>query len=159
MHMDQEHIHPRPAGPETPAVFAWCGLAGLAGIIGIAADRFFNQGWAGWTGAVLLLGAGVVGIANGWYAGTKTPPETRFGVADRIARGLVGTHIGISAGVVTVVDDSMMGGDGRRRTVKAVDGQGRLGMLFVELDRNGHVVAAALPGGPWSPASAMPAWH
>ena len=140
-HQNGEHS----AAEEMPTIFVWCQLAAFAGMLLVVGGEFFHQEWAAPIGAVLLIGAGVVAIANGWYTGSKPPPETRADINLRVARGLVGSVIELPAGPVTVVDDSTSG-DRRRRSVTAVDTAGRAGLLFVELDPKGRLIAAALPG-------------
>ncbi len=138
-----------------PPLFGWCALAAFAGFGLSAADRIFHQSWAGLPGAILLIGAGVVAMAGGWYAGVKPPPETRADSNLRVNRGLVGTQILLAHMALIVVDDSASGGDKFRRSVVAVDpATGKTGLLFIELDRRGRVVAAALPGHHWIPATA-----
>lgn len=143
-------------GEEEPAIFGWVSLAAVGGIVLGAVNRHVLGGhsWVGLVALVLLGGATVAAFANGWVWGMP-PRETRGQVNDRIARGLVGTSIATRDGVVVVVDDPVSGGDRKRRSVKAVDEAGRLGLLFVELDRSGRVVAAALPGGQWAAAEAV----
>ena len=149
-HQNDKHS----AADEVPTIFVRCQLAAFAGMLLTVGYKFFHQEWAAPIGAVLLIGAGVVAIANGWYTGSKPPPETRAYSNLRVARGLVGSVIELPAGPVTVVDDSTSG-DRRRRSVTAVDTAGRAGLLFVELDPKGNLIAAALPGSnQWIPTRA-----
>lgn len=144
------------AGRDTPGVFVWCfpAVAAGFGLAGLYGFHVVDGQWVRPVIVALLFGAAAVAVSNGWIWGSP-PSETRSDVNTRIARGLVGTTILTPHGAVTVVDDSASGGDRRRRSVKAVDETGSLGLLFVELDRTGRVVAAAVPGGRWAPAHSL----
>ena len=139
-----------------PAIF---GIAGLLAALAVPFHIAFIVGhvhWAGWPAVILFLTAGVLGISGGWWVGAKPPPETRAEGRQRVDRGLVGSRILTGSGAVTVVDDSTSGGEHLRRSVVAVDADGHTGILFVELDRRGNVVAAAHPpGSDWTPASVI----
>jgi len=143
-------------GPSTvkgdSATATWCSFLAAAGLILGVYGVFADETWAVAAAAALIVGVVIAAIADGVSRGDTTPQESLEAINRRIERGLVGTSIVTGVGVATVVDDSVSGGARLRRTVKAVDEDGQIGVLFVELDRSGRVVAAAPPGGQWAPA-------
>lgn len=136
------------------ATATWCTFLAAAGLVLGVYGVFVDEMWAVIAAAALIVGVVIAAITEGVSRGNTTPQESLEIINKRIERGLVGTSIMTDLGVAMVVDDSVSGGDRLRRTVKAVDEDGQIGVLFVELDRSGRVVAAAPPGGQWAPAYA-----
>lgn len=137
--------------PSTPLTRAErAALLAGAGIVAMIAARFTDSTAAD-VAAIALLGvAALMGMSAGWFVGL-TP---RAAVAPA---SLVGARIGFGSAVFTVLDDSAPSAaaalrGGGRCSVVAVDATGRVGVLFVGMDRHGRVIEAATETRDWAPA-------
>ncbi|ULP48039.1 hypothetical protein [Mycolicibacter virginiensis] len=104
-------------------------------------------------GVAVAVGA-AMGMSAGWFVGLTPRPAAAPAT-------LVGVRIGFAGGVYTVIDDSapsvtVAQRHGGRCTVMATDAAGRgVQLLFLELDRAGHVTAAATEECDWGVAGAV----
>lgn len=123
-------------------------LLGGAGAILAAIAHATESTSAAWLACACLAVAAVMGLSAGWVWGL-TPLRTAPAAQ---SAGLVGS-------LFTVLDDATSSAaaalrGGGRCSVMAVDGA-RIGVLFLELDRAGRVVAAATAERDWDVAGAV----
>lgn len=106
-------------------------------------------------GVATAIGAAMA-MSAGWFVGLT--PQGSAPAAP--SAGLVGSRIRFGGSVFTVLDDATPSAaaalrGGGRCSVMAVDGGGRTGVLFLELDPHGAVVAAATAELDWAAAGAV----
>ncbi|ULP45909.1 hypothetical protein [Mycolicibacter virginiensis] len=130
----------------------------IAGAGGIAAgiSHFTGNSTVAFIAMACLGVAAVMGFSAGWFVGL-TPLRSAPAAP---SAGLVGSRIRFGGSVFTVLDDATPSAaaalrGGGRCSVMAVDGGGRTGVLFLELDPHGAVVAAATAELDWAAAGAV----
>nr|WP_046284147.1 hypothetical protein [Mycobacterium sp. UM_NZ2] len=131
-------------------------LLGGAGAILAAIAHFTGNSTVALIAMACLGVAAVMGFSSGWSVGL-TPQRSAPASA---AAGLVGSRIWFANSVFTVLDDATPSAaaalrGGGRCSVMAVDGGGRTGVLFLELDPHGAVVAAATAELDWAAAQVV----
>lgn len=132
-------------------------LLGGAGGITAAAAHFTGSVMLTWLACGLLAVAAVMGLSAGWFVGLT--PQRSAPAAP--SAGLVGSRIRFGGHTFTVLDDATPSAaaalrGGGRCSVVGVDGRGGVGVLFLELDYAGRVVAAATEECDWASAVSAP---